>query len=183
MESADALPIGGLLTIRDELNAAKVHLNQQIDKLVTHLAYLHSPPPRVHRLPPEVWGMILQGFGPWSPHQWDQKSLLPLLLVCRKWYDIITGSPQLWGEISTDMPYEIARLAIDRSQKRPISVDWRVSYVPHTSRRRDLSNMLDLAIANSTRIRSLAVSVPHAGRKNPRKLLEAPTPALETLQV
>ncbi|KAG9039314.1 hypothetical protein FS837_001019 [Tulasnella sp. UAMH 9824] len=179
MESADTLPVDGLLTIRDELNAAKVRLNHQIDKLVAHLAYLRNLSSPVHRLPPDVWVIILQEFGPWSPKRWVNTSLFPLLLVCRTWYDTVTGSPQLWGRhgINTNMHYEIARLVIDRSRMHPISVGW------YASRERDLSKMLDLAIANSTRIRSIDMIVSRRNREDPWKLLEAPTPVLETLKI
>ncbi|KIO17274.1 hypothetical protein M407DRAFT_22541 [Tulasnella calospora MUT 4182] len=184
IEWADALPADRFLAIGDDLKAVQVQLNQQVNKLTARLAYRRNLSSLVHRLPPEVLMTILEEFKPTPPHPDNDDSLFDLLLVCRTWYETIIGSSQLWGYFAAKMPYKIARLVIDRSQMHPISVYWHTNQMDIRSASGHLSKMIDLAVANSTRIRSVDIRVPgQSAAANAQRLLEAPTPALETLKV
>ncbi|KAG8945665.1 hypothetical protein FRC04_000626 [Tulasnella sp. 424] len=149
-----------------------------MNKLISHLIYrlnLESP---VFRLPVDVLMMIFREFKPDQPH--EHSSLFNPLLVCRTWYDIIIGSPQLWGVVNGNMPLNLARFLIHRTQPHPISIDWPLEGIFNRQ------SMLDLFIENSMRIRRMDLYAPRwvpSHRPNLRRLLEALTPALEALKV
>lgn len=132
----------------------------------------------VFRLPVEVLMMIFREFKPDQPH--EHSSLFNPLLVCRTWYDIIIGSPQLWGVVNGCMPLNLARFLIHRTQPHPISIDWPPNG-PFNGQ-----YMLNLFTENSMRIRRINVYASRwsvTNRPNLRRLLEAPTPVLEVLEV
>ncbi|KIO17272.1 hypothetical protein M407DRAFT_33072 [Tulasnella calospora MUT 4182] len=188
VESTYGLPVRRLPTFWDALKAAKARMNQQMDQLIAHFIHRWNRASSIHRLPVEVLAIIFQEFEPSPPHPDGDSSLFDLLLVCRTWYDAITGSPQLWRFFGAHTPYNIARLIVDRSKALPISVDWRPPisadwHLPAEPPKWDLGKVLDLAIENSTRIKSLTADVPWMGNRHLWNLLQAPTPVLETLQV
>ncbi|KAG8922890.1 hypothetical protein FRC01_013481 [Tulasnella sp. 417] len=184
IEWAEAAPVGQLATFRDELEAAKAEMNQQLDNLIARLARrLNRVTSSIHRLPVEVLVMIFEEFEPDEPHTDDNTSLFDLLLICRTWYDAIIGSPQLWGCVSVDMPPKIASLVLDRSRFHPISLNWHSYASPREPTTRELIKLLDLAIENSTRLRQIDIHAPRFSPANPRNLLQSPTLALTSLQV
>ncbi|KAG8913083.1 hypothetical protein FRC01_004752 [Tulasnella sp. 417] len=182
VESTDTLPVRCLAAVGEALKAAKARMNQQVDELIAHLSHRWNLASSIHRLPSEVLAMVFREFEPYSP---GHTHLLDLLLVCRVWYDTIMGSPELWGSFAAYTPYNIARLVIDRSQTLPISVDWDTSVEARYRwpRRRDPTKVLGLAIENSMRIKSINVYSLTRNDSDLRRLLEAPTPILETLRV
>ncbi|KIO28203.1 hypothetical protein M407DRAFT_22538 [Tulasnella calospora MUT 4182] len=180
VESTDGLPVRRLPAVWDALKAAKARMDQQMDQLIARLTHRWNLASPIHRLPAEVLVIIFQEFEPIPGHPDGDSSLLDLLLVCQTWYDAITGSPRLWRSFGAHTPYSIARLVVDRSKTLPISVDWRPPTEPPKG---DLGKVLDLAIENSTRIKNLETDAPYAGDLHLWKLIQAPTPVLETLQV
>ncbi|KAG8922889.1 hypothetical protein FRC01_013480, partial [Tulasnella sp. 417] len=178
IESTDTLPIWCLATVGDTLKAAKSRMNQRVDQLIAHLSHRWNLASLIHRLPSEVLAMVFREFEPYSP---GHTHLLDLLLVCRVWYDTIMGSPELWGSFAAYTPYNIARLIIDRSKTLPLSVDWNTGV--KAPRSRDSSKVFGLAIENSMRIKSLNAHVLTRSNVELRRLLEGPTPLLETLRV
>ncbi|KAG8913082.1 hypothetical protein FRC01_004751, partial [Tulasnella sp. 417] len=178
IESTDALPIWCLATVGETLKAAKARMNQRVDQLIAHLSHRWNLASLIHRLPSEVLAMVFREFEPYSP---GHTHLLDLLLVCRVWYDTIMGSPELWGSFAAYTPHNIARLIIDRSKTLPLSVDWNTGVKAPISR--DSSKVFGLAIENSMRIKSLDVDVLTRNDSGLRRLLEGPTPILETLRV
>ncbi|KIO27145.1 hypothetical protein M407DRAFT_23561 [Tulasnella calospora MUT 4182] len=182
IESAKAIPVDRLPTIRVELKAAKALINQQVDQLIARIAFRWNKASLVHQLPVEVLAMILAKFQPSPPISDGSPSLLKLLLVCRTWYDTIMGSPQLWGYLDAQMPHKIAQLVINRSQPLPFSVNWHTYEMPIGPKRWGLPKMLDLAIENSTRVKKVDIRAPRWSRPNLRKFLQAPTPVLEPLR-
>ncbi|KAG9039315.1 hypothetical protein FS837_001020 [Tulasnella sp. UAMH 9824] len=182
----DAVPPGSLLTFKDELKAAKARMSQQLEILMARVAHhANLVASLVHRLPVEVLAMVFGEFEPSKPHTRGNTSLFDLLLVCRTWYDGIIGSPRLWGWLDAEMPYKIARMVMDRSRRCPIALSWHSFRLPRGSRRLEQFKLLDLAIENSTRIKRVDIHLPRWGptRPSPRRILEARTPALETLQI
>ncbi|KAG9019961.1 hypothetical protein FS837_008729, partial [Tulasnella sp. UAMH 9824] len=183
VDSTDSVPVRRLPTMWDALKAAKARMNQQMDQLIARLARRWNLASSVHQLPVEVLAIIFKEFQPSSPHSEGSNSLFNLLLVCRAWYKTITAFPELWCSYDARMPDNIAQRVIDHSKPLPISVNWDTVHGPYGPVRRDLGKLLDLAIENSTRIKSLASCVPDYGYPDLRKLLKAPTPVLETLRV
>ncbi|KIO28201.1 hypothetical protein M407DRAFT_22536 [Tulasnella calospora MUT 4182] len=160
IESTDGLPVRQLPAIWDALKTAKARMNHQMNQLISRITHRWNLASSIHRLPAEVLAIIFQEFEPIPGHPDGDSSLLNLLLVLRAWYDAITGSPQLWRSFGAHTPYNIARLVVDHSKALPISVDWRP---PREPPKRDLGKVLDLAIENSARVKSLTASVPHEG--------------------
>ncbi|KAG8945664.1 hypothetical protein FRC04_000625 [Tulasnella sp. 424] len=158
LESLNALPFDRVPTIKDELQAAAARITQQMNKLIAHLVYRLNRESPVFRLPVDVLMMIFREFKPDHPH--EHSSLFNPLLVCRTWYDIIIGSPQLWGFVNGRMPFNLARFLIRRAQPHPISVDW-----PYNGPDNGKS-MLNLFTENSMRIRSINVYAPRWNIEN-----------------
>ncbi|KIO17270.1 hypothetical protein M407DRAFT_33070 [Tulasnella calospora MUT 4182] len=182
IDSTDMFPAGCLPTIGDALKAAKARMNDHMDQLIAHLAHLWNRASSVHRLPVDILAIIFEEFELSPPHR--DSSLLNVLPVCRTWYDTATGSPKLWRKFGSLMPPNIVRLVIDRSQSLPISVDWYAWNRSHLSEgSRDTSKVLDLALENSMRLKEFDAHLGPRCGSDARKLLEAPTPVLETLRV
>ncbi|KAG9022160.1 hypothetical protein FS837_006569 [Tulasnella sp. UAMH 9824] len=183
IESTEALPLPRLPIIWDGLKAVKAQVAQQIDQLIAHLASRWNASCSINKLPVEVLVMIFKEFEFDLPHTGGSSRLLNLLLVCRAWYEVIMGSPQLWCSLDSKMPHHIAQLVIDRSRMLPLSVHWHTYNMFYRQNERDSSKLFELTIGNSRRIRSLDVRVSVCCKPDLRKLLEAPTPSLETLRV
>ncbi|KAG8950581.1 hypothetical protein FRC00_007630, partial [Tulasnella sp. 408] len=153
IEWADAVPVGCLGSFRDKLKAVQAQMNQQIDKITGRLARRWNlGTPSLHKLPLEVLVMIFGEFEPSAPNPGANTSLFDLLLVCRTWSDAIIGSPQRWEYLHQSMPHKIAKLVIDRSQLRPISIKWLSDGVYRGPEiLLNLANILELAIQNASR--------------------------------
>lgn len=64
----DAVPVGNLVTFRNELEAAKAQMNQQLENLIARLAHrLNRVKSSVHSLPVEVLVTIFEEFEPSAP--------------------------------------------------------------------------------------------------------------------
>ncbi|KAG8946767.1 hypothetical protein FRC04_011423 [Tulasnella sp. 424] len=138
-----------------------------MNELVARVLHRWNPEPRVNRLPLDVRAA---------------DSRLNLLLVCRRWHDIIVASPQLWEDLDVRMPLDVAQLVIERSRSHPISINWPSDI--SNNQEIESSEFLDLAIDNSTRIRRAIIYASPSSYldvPNLRRLLEAPTPLLEDL--
>ncbi|KAG9023084.1 hypothetical protein FS837_006008 [Tulasnella sp. UAMH 9824] len=163
VESTDALPLPRLPILWDALKAAKAQVAQQIDQLIAHLAGRWNTSCSINKLPVDVLVMIFKEFEFDLPHTGGSSRLLNLLLVCRAWYEAIMGSP------NSGAPW---------IQKCPTTL-----HSSSSTNERDSSKLLELTIGNSRRIRSLDVRVSVCYTRDLWKLLEAPTPVLETLQI
>ncbi|KAG8946766.1 hypothetical protein FRC04_011422 [Tulasnella sp. 424] len=181
VESVDVIPVHHLTAIEAALSAAKEQLNQRMNKLFARFRYRSNLESPVHRLPADVLMMIFQEFKPVRPPA--NSSIFNLLLVCRTWYDIIIPSPQLWQDFSADMPLKIARLVIDRSRMHPVTVYWPISGTHYRPQRLESSEVLDMVIEHSIRIKKLIVRSANSSYPNIRKLIEAPMRLLEDLKV
>ncbi|KAG8938370.1 hypothetical protein FRC00_000222, partial [Tulasnella sp. 408] len=176
----NTIPFEQLATHVELLRSAKTHLNNEADELISHIQHRRNLAAPIHRLPPEIFGTILENFA--ADGKLDgEHGLLPLLNVGRLWYSAITNSPRLWTSLDAALPSKIARLVIDRSNNLPIlSLDW------NTTKGYDEENhekILELAIQNSTRLKSMELQVLSHNPLEVWPLLESPTPALEALTV
>ncbi|KAG9005159.1 hypothetical protein FRB90_010530 [Tulasnella sp. 427] len=109
--------------------------------------------------------------------------LIDLMLVCKRWHEIIAQSPQLWCHLEAPIPRRIAKLILARSQPYPLNVDWSLSYLVKRPARDDLESLVEVVAEHSNRISRLDVEVPSFSAAHIRTLLEAPTTTLESLRV
>ncbi|KAG8918512.1 hypothetical protein FRC00_012406, partial [Tulasnella sp. 408] len=163
------------------LGLAKAHLDKEADDLISRIHHHRNPAAPIHRLPQEIFGMILANFT--ADRLVDEGySLLQLLRVGRLWYHAIVNSPRLWNGLDSTLPPKIARLIIERSKGLPIlSFSWTTVYGYKDYQAHE--EILEMAIQNSTRFKSIALRVSSDDPFPIESLLEGPTPALEALTV
>ncbi|KAG9034260.1 hypothetical protein FS837_002252 [Tulasnella sp. UAMH 9824] len=176
----NAIPFEQLATEVELLRSAKAHLHKEADERISHIQHRRNLAAPVHRLPQEIFGMILESFAA-DRHVGEEHGLLQLLHVGRLWYTAITNSPRLWTSVDAALPSKIARLVIDRSKNLPIlSLDWNTTDGYDEG---EHEKILELAIQNSKRFKSMELRVSSDDPLEVWPLLEAPTPALEVLTV
>ncbi|KAG8912515.1 hypothetical protein FRC01_005066, partial [Tulasnella sp. 417] len=182
-----AIPFEQLATAVEALDLAKSHLVKAAEDLISRIQHHRNLAAPIHRLPQEIFGMILEKFAA-NRSVSGEHGLIWLLQVGRIWHDAIVSSPRLWTWWDSALPAKIARLVIERSKGLPI-----LSFIWNTADYSDDSDgseehegyegILELAIQNSMRFKSMDLRVWSDGPFDIRPLLEGPTPALEALTV
>ncbi|KAG9034261.1 hypothetical protein FS837_002253 [Tulasnella sp. UAMH 9824] len=173
-----AAPLEHLDTDLEIIRLAKAHLNKKADDFISRILYQRNLAAPIHRLPQEIFEMILENFAADRPVD-QEHGLLQLLRVGRLWYHAIVNAPRLWTRLDSTLPSKIARLVIERSKDLPIlSFNWTT-----LSRDKAREEILEMAIQNSRRFKSMELRVSSDDPFDIRPLLEAPTPALESLTV
>ncbi|KAG8920081.1 hypothetical protein FRC00_010509, partial [Tulasnella sp. 408] len=167
------------------LNTVKSCLNKEIDAFISQMQHRRNCAATIHRLPPEVFSMVLEAFAAESSLG-DQHSLLDLLTIGRLWYDAIVSNPRLWVHLDSAFSPRIARLVIKRSKNLPLSLDWDTAEQYSRGRQPtegDLDEILEMAIQHSRRLRTCLISIHEGETHKIHRLLEAPMPAVEDLSV
>ncbi|KAG8892880.1 hypothetical protein FRC01_013902, partial [Tulasnella sp. 417] len=171
-----------LTTSAEALSLAKQHLNTQADDLITNLKHRRNLTAPIHRLPQEIFRMVLENFAAGLPVD-DKDGLLQLLQVGRLWYWAIVNSPRLWTRLDSALPPTIARLVIERSKGLPIlSFAWN-SLDAFSADAEAPEEILKMAIQNSARFKSMNFQILPYNPFEIRLLLESKTSALEILTV
>ncbi|KAG8922174.1 hypothetical protein FRC01_014371, partial [Tulasnella sp. 417] len=170
----------------EALGLAKQHLVKSAEDLICRIQHHRNLAAPIHRLPQEIFGMILEKFAATRGTNCED-GLLQLLQVGRIWYHAIVDSPQLWTVLHSGLAPKIARLVIERSKNLPIlTLIWNtVEYYDDTPEGyEEYTEILGMAGQNSARFRSIYLRVSSdVGHFNIWQLLEGPTTALEALTV
>ncbi|KAG9016270.1 hypothetical protein FRB90_003560 [Tulasnella sp. 427] len=115
----DDAPLSQLPDAVEALSISKSSLNQEIDRLISRIQTRRNLAAPIHRIPPEVFTLVLEEFNEISPLS-PQHSLLDLLSVCRLWYETIVSAPSLWTRFNLRDPPHIGRLVYQRSKNLPV---------------------------------------------------------------
>ncbi|KAG8918795.1 hypothetical protein FRC01_001648 [Tulasnella sp. 417] len=171
-----------LATNAEALALAKQHLDKKAEDLISHCQHRRNLAAPIHRLPQEIFGMILENFEAGRPiHQ--KHGLLQLLRVGRLWYHTIVNSPRLWTRVDSGLSPRIARLVIERSKQLPIlALEWDTLGVFY-GLKKEHKEILEMLIHSSTTFKSMNFQVSFGDAFDIRPLLESETPALDTLTV
>ncbi|KAG8914480.1 hypothetical protein FRC01_004038 [Tulasnella sp. 417] len=135
----------------------------------------------IHRLPIEVLVLIFAAYAE-SSSLADDHSLLDLTTVSKAWYNSIVHSPELWTILQSDFSPKIAKLVLQRSKNLPLSLIWNNTDCEESDEE-ELEEILELALQNSRRLKSIDMIVPEWGRLTVGRLLESNLPCLEKLEV
>ncbi|KAG8945190.1 hypothetical protein FRC00_010236, partial [Tulasnella sp. 408] len=177
----ETIPFEDLATNVEALGLAKAYLVKEIESLTAGVQHHRNLAAPVHRLPQEIFGLILESFVP-SQSVDHGHGLLQLLQVCRLWYHAIVDSPRLWTWLGSAVPPKIARLVIERSKDLPIlSFLW--NKADGYDDEEEKQEILEIAIQHSTRFRSMELRGSSDDPVEIWPLLQAPTPVLESLTV
>ncbi|KAG8950946.1 hypothetical protein FRC04_007010 [Tulasnella sp. 424] len=163
--------------------------------LLDKMSALHKEHNRMiplHRLPIEVFVQIITGaLEPFQTYVWAHPSqpqthlgrLLTLCKVCKRWRDVIGGTPSLWATIDVRDPPALISVAISRSSNHPLNIIGVSSSsppkywgLPVGSKRFE-----NLAIVHSRRWRFVQLVV--ASSEDAQALINAPAPRLQSLEV
>ncbi|KAG8913032.1 hypothetical protein FRC01_004770 [Tulasnella sp. 417] len=178
----DVIPPEQLATNAEALALAKQHLDKKAEDLISRCQHRRNLAAPIHRLPQEIFGMILENFAAGRPIH-DEHGLLQLLRVGRLWYHTIVSLPRLWTRVDLTLPPSIAKLVIERSKELPIlALEWN-PVDGYGGVEKEHEEILEMAIHNSTRFKSIKFQVSHNDPLDIRSLLESETPALDTLTV
>ncbi|KAG8942803.1 hypothetical protein FRC04_003498 [Tulasnella sp. 424] len=175
--------IASLSSLPDNVEAlalVKSCINNELDMLISSMQHRRNLAAPIHKLPIEVLVMIFAHFTASSSLS-DDYNLLDLTTVNKLWYDAIVHSPQLWTVLESDFPLKINKLVVQRSKNLPISLIW--DNTGYESEQPELAGILELAVQNSVRLKSIEMTVPKPSELNAKGLLESSMPHLEKLQV
>ncbi|KAG8948732.1 hypothetical protein FRC04_009343 [Tulasnella sp. 424] len=166
------------------LSIANSSLSQFFNGLIADIRYRRNRPVPIHQIPAEVFTTIVICLtSDYSPKE-GERDMLNLMGVSRRWRDIILNSPELWTNIRSDHPPEHAKLIIERSKAHPLSLDWNTSrFHDLDSNNEEFQGTLELVTRNSSRLRSIKVTVGRGSQQTLRRLLDCPKPRLESLYV
>ncbi|KAG8924008.1 hypothetical protein FRC01_012054 [Tulasnella sp. 417] len=166
----------------EALGLAKLHLVKGAEDLISRIQHHRNLAAPIHQLPQEIFGMILEKFAYDRPID-GEHGLLQLLRVGRLWYHTIVSAPRLWSWFDASFAPEFARLIMERSKDLPIlSLIWD-TYDGWDGRDEEQEEILEMAVQNSMRFRSINLRLSRGDPFKIRSLLEGPTPALEALRV
>ncbi|KAG8923695.1 hypothetical protein FRC00_005944 [Tulasnella sp. 408] len=108
------------------------------------------------------------------------QTLQTLMGVCRRWHSITINCPQLWTQISSALPFEVARLVVERSHVLPIlSLNWVVQRKASPEK----DKVWEVVRQTSTRFRSMKFDIYSEVDPSILPLLESTTTALESLTI
>lgn len=174
---SSVIPFEQLAVNADALRLARSCLETEL----CHVQGCHNMAVPIHRVPAEVFEVILKMTKlPRGVH--SIRSLLSLMRVCRRWHDTILSSPQLWIYVDSSLPSEWARMVMERSKDLPIlSFDWDLAYFRDVAG--DYEEILEMAVQNSTRFKSMDILISHDHPFDMRPLLESRTTALTSLTI
>ncbi|KAG8950947.1 hypothetical protein FRC04_007011 [Tulasnella sp. 424] len=170
--------------------AIKSTLDDVQRHLLDKMSALHKEHNRMiplHRLPIEMFVQIITGalepFQIYFRAQTHLGRLLTLCNVCKRWRDVIGGTPSLWATIDVRDPPALTSVAISRSSNHPLNVIGASSYGPpkywdHPVGSKRFEN---LAIVHSRRWRFVQLVV--ASSEDAQALINAPAPRLRSLEV
>lgn len=193
--TCEFLPVPQLAHNVDAVWLAKSCLVRKMDLCVARMQHLRNRASPFHQLPLDLLAIILEEFPVWSPSK-ETTSILDLLKVNRLWRNAIINIPQLWTAFPLDIPPKFVPLILERSKNLPLTI----TYLPipvtkylegrENSQNRDeieamelLPDTLEVALGEADRWRKIDFTLSCGAYESVEKLLEAPTPALEVLQV
>ncbi|KAG8948714.1 hypothetical protein FRC04_009324 [Tulasnella sp. 424] len=155
-----------------------------INSLIADIRYRRNRVALIHQLPAEVFTTIVTCLTEdYSPKE-GERHMLDLMVVSRRWADIIVNSPELWTNIRFDHPAKFVKLIIERSKAHPLSLAWDSSRSHDLdSNNEEFKSMVELVTRNSPRLRSMEVTVGRGSQQTLRRLLDCPKPRLESLYV
>ncbi|KAG8924009.1 hypothetical protein FRC01_012055 [Tulasnella sp. 417] len=173
-----SIPPQQLATNADALTMARSHLYKEANKLIARVQHHQNLAAPIHQLPQEVFEIILE----MSDEYHDLRWLFSLLQVGRLWYTTIINRPQLWTRMESSYPAKVARLIIKRSKSSPtLSFRW---HWAHPRSEKTGKEILEMAVANSARFKSMEIELRQEDSFDSiRRLLDAPTTALESLRL
>ncbi|KAG8922173.1 hypothetical protein FRC01_014370 [Tulasnella sp. 417] len=175
-----AIPLQQLAANADALTVARSHLYKEADKLIARVQHHRNLAAPIHQLPREVFETILEMSQKRRPVQ-DLRRLLSLLQVGRLWYATIVNCQRFWTRMDSSYPVKVARLMIMRSKTSPrLSFHWRWS---HSRSNETWKEILEMAVANSARFKSMEIQLRKDSFDSIRRLLDAPTTVLESLTI
>ena len=132
-------------------------------------AVLNSGVP-VNLLPPEILieiALFIRADNQ-SPHIW-----LPLLLVCRYWFSVLSLAPRLWSRLACTSDIKFFRMGLARSKAVPLSLSVEHSAVA--------SEAVDLILPHAHRIHTLNLSAEGSNVHLFTRLAQCDMHALRTL--
>ncbi|KAG8973282.1 hypothetical protein FRC05_008997 [Tulasnella sp. 425] len=183
-----ALDSAGLETLTAAENALDIAKSYILKDIHRHIAYIRICRNRtapIHQLPAEIFTIIVEMDLTWNAYpEVDERRMLELMAVSRVWRDIIINSPQLWTDILTRNPLDVAELFIQRSKALPLSLIWNTPKWPNLdTTNKKFEALLDLVIRYSSRLRSMNINMGHGSGQTLQRLLGCPTPQLENLRL
>ncbi|KAG8942795.1 hypothetical protein FRC04_003490 [Tulasnella sp. 424] len=172
------IPVEELATHADALASAKSHLTKEADELISRIQHRRNLAAPIHRLPEEIFKTILEMIGSGGPGT-DVRDLLVWCQVDRLWHATIFNSPRLWTRMYSGLSPKMARWVLNLSKGLPLSLLWNTTY--NYGGMRD--PVLDIAVQHSSRFRWMKLGVDQEDSFEIKRLLESPTPVLESLTV
>ncbi|KAG8960788.1 hypothetical protein FRC05_006562 [Tulasnella sp. 425] len=167
------IPVEELATHADALASAKSHLTKEADELISRIQHRRNLAAPIHRLPEEIFKTILEMIGT------DVRDLLLWCQVGRLWHATIFNSPRLWTRMDSGLSPKMARWVLNLSKGLPLSMLWSATH----NDRRIRHPVLDIAVQHSSRFRWMDLAVDRKDSFEIKRLLESPTPVLESLAV
>ncbi|KAG8925604.1 hypothetical protein FRC01_009927 [Tulasnella sp. 417] len=185
-----ALPVPQLVHNVDAVQLAKLSLVRKMDRCVARMQNLRNLASPFHRLPMDVFAIILEGFPVWSPSK-ETTSIFDLLEINRIWRDTILNLPELWTAFPLDIPPKLAPLVLERAKNLPLTI----TYFPKLVKKYledavdEVGTMelppglLEYALREGNRWKKIDFTLSCGLYEEVEELLEASTPALEVLRV
>ncbi|KAG8948715.1 hypothetical protein FRC04_009325 [Tulasnella sp. 424] len=180
----DSASLETLAGVDNALGIANSCISQVINSLIADIRYRRNRAALIHQLPAEVFTTIVTCLtDDYAPKE-GERHMLDLMVVSRRWRDIILNSPELWTNIRSDHPAKFVKLITERSKAHPLSLAWDTSRSPDLdSNNEGFKSMLELVTRNSLRLRSMEITVGCGSQQTLRRLLDCPKPRLESLYV
>ncbi|KAG8950948.1 hypothetical protein FRC04_007012 [Tulasnella sp. 424] len=170
--------------------AIKATLDDVQRHLLDKMSALHKEHNRMiplHRLPIEMFVQIITGaLEPFQTYHWAQthlRQLLTLCRVCKRWRDVIDGTPSLWATIDVRDPPALTSVALSRSSNHSLNIIGVSSSSPpkYWNLPVGWKRFDKVAIMHSRRWRFVQLLV--ASSADAQALINAPAPRLQSLEV